>query len=201
MSNVAVVECEVRDSLGKYSTSKLRKSGMVPGVIYLKDKRSTLCVAFDELLIRKLIGDYTFETKIVELSVDGRKILAIPRDVQFHAITDTPAHLDFMEVAMGEMVIVSIPVVLLNRDLSVGVKRGGNVFLMKYNISVRAPVGHIPDGIKLDVAGSDVGDKFMLSSLPLDEKVEILQDCLVARVSGPRKKIVADAAATVAVKK
>jgi len=183
MNTISAIE---RHSCGRIASTRLRKSGMIPGVIYMLDKKKSISISIKFIDADKAVSDYTFMTQVFTITIGDTSINAIPRDVQFHPVSDTVSHIDFMEVIDSQIIRSSVPVCVVNRDKCPGVKRGGDVYILSYNVQLLAKPNDMPHEITIDVSGSDIGTKYLLSSIQLPDGVSIVKDCLVAKISGKR---------------
>ena len=108
---------------------------------------------------------------MVELNHDGKPQKVITKDVQFHPVTDMPLHLDFYRVTEKTIIDVNVGATFVGEDTSPGMKRGGALNVVRYNIEVKCPAGAIPDTIEVDISGLDIGDAIHLSEVTLPKGV------------------------------
>ena len=120
----------------KRALKAMRKNNEIPAVLYGGEKVSHFTITKDS--VRNLV--YSPEIFVVELTIDGKKTMAIVKDIQFQPVTDAILHMDFLEVSENKPVIMEVPVVLEGH--AEGVKAGG-----KLNLQMRSP------GIRQDYAG------------------------------------------------
>ena len=80
----------------------------------------------------------------------------IPRDFQLDPVRDLPVHVDFMRLAEGATIRVSIPIHVINTDQSPGIKRGGAVNIVTHTLDVRCPADAIPEAFDVDVSGLEI---------------------------------------------
>jgi large subunit ribosomal protein L25 len=156
---------------GKSSDARrLRRQGLIPGVLY--GKREEAFVTVSELEFMRLIG-HSIGSGMIGLVLDGKKKPenAIVKDVQWDALTGRPVHIDFLRVAMDDIVTVPIPVHLLNSPVGVSVS-GGVLDHHMHEVLVRVRASEIPSEIVLDVSELDIGDSLHVSDLDFPEGVE-----------------------------
>jgi large subunit ribosomal protein L25 len=165
-----VLDVVVREETGTGNAREARRNGMVPGVIYGGDKDSVAVgIKFNEVL--KAINSGNFIANMVELKHDGKPQKVITKDIQFHPVTDMPMHVDFYRVTEKTIIDVDVPAVFVGEDVSPGMKRGGALNVVRYNIEVKCPAGSIPDSIEVDISGLEIGDAIHLSEVTLPENV------------------------------
>jgi large subunit ribosomal protein L25 len=118
------------------------------------------------------------------------------KEVQFNPVFDSPRHFDLMEVKDGDVVKVDIPVRIMNKDVCPGVKNGGDVYVLSYNVKLKCKVECIPYAIEVDVKTSNMGDKFFLKDVTIPEGCSIIKNVILARIAG--KRVIKEAVAATA---
>ena len=165
-----VLDVVVREETGTGNARAARRNGMVPGIIYGGDQDAvSVGIKFNEVL--KAINSGNFLSNMVELKHDGKPQKVITKDVQFHPVTDMPMHVDFYRVTDKTIIDVDVPAVFVGEDVSPGMKRGGALNVVRYNIEVKCPAGAIPDNIEVDISGLEIGDAIHLSEVTLPANV------------------------------
>jgi len=168
MAAIKQLAAVTRSGTGKGAARSVRREGRVPAVIYgggLKPEP----ISVDYKDVNKLIYSGRFLTSIFELEVDGRKERVLPRDYQLDVVTDRPVHVDFLRLAPGSRVRIGVPVHVVNREASPGLKKGGAVNLVLHAVEVMAPADTIPESITIDLAGLDFHDSIHVSALKLPD--------------------------------
>ena len=173
MATVKQLKATARPKGGKGAARSERRAGRVPGVIY-GDNKPPLMIAIDHAELRHRIYAGHFLTTIYEVDVEGETHRVIPRDYQLDPLRDAPTHVDFMRLGEGARIRVSIPVHVMNAELSPGVKRGGTVNIVTHAIDVRCPADMIPNSIDVDVGSLEIGHSAHLSDTTLPEGVQVL---------------------------
>lgn len=119
----------------------------------------------------KLLNTGHFMNSIVNLEIGGKTVRTLPKDVAFHPVTDRPTHVDFLRMTGDSMVQVQVPVVFVNEDASPGLKKGGVLNVVRHELDLLCPNASIPDDIKIDVTGKDLGDSIHISEVTLPKGV------------------------------
>lgn len=119
-----------REGFGKKESKGVRRAGQIPCVVY--GGGETLHLSINAKEVKPLI--YTPNAYIVELDVDGTKVPAVMREVQFHPVKEEVLHIDFYRVQSGKPVAIDIPVKLVGN--SEGVKLGGKLAQSKRKLRV-----------------------------------------------------------------
>jgi large subunit ribosomal protein L25 len=186
MSEVLTLEAQARDRGGKGASRAVRREGRVPAVIY-GNKESALPIHVEEKRLVKLLSSGHFMNSVVEVEVDGKVHRTLPRDVQFHPVTDRPLHVDFLRVTGASLVTVNVPVRFENEHASPGLKRGGVLNVVRHEVELKCPADAIPDDVVVDVTGFDVGESIHVSvvKLPQGVKPVIERDFTIATIVAP----------------
>jgi large subunit ribosomal protein L25 len=186
MSKAYELKAEARERVGKGSARDIRRNGRVPAVIY-GDKKAPLSISLDYKDLYYKIHGGGFMHTVATLDVGGEKIRVLPKDYHVHPVNDRPMHVDFLRVSANARVTVNIPVHFINQGISVGIKRGGILNIVRHEVEFTCPVDAIPDFIEVDMAGVDIGHSVHISAVKLPEglKPTIDRDFTIATVVSP----------------
>ena len=152
------------------SNKSLIKKGLVPGIIYGKNTDSTK-IAFNNKDLKKLMLSGSFYSKIINIEIDGKIEKILPRQLQYHPVSDTLIHFDFLRVKEDTKVTVEIPVEFLNQDICPGLKKGGVLNLVRRFVELSCNANKIPDQLKFDLIESEIGDTIKINNISLPEGV------------------------------
>ena len=171
MSETLKLAAETRDRAGKGASRAVRRTGRVPAVIYGAGEAATPIHVEEKLLVRQLSTGH-FMNSVVEIEIAGGKaIRTLPRDVQFHPVTDRPIHVDFFRLQGNSVITVQVPVHFADEDKSPGMKRGAVLNIVRHELQLDCPSNAIPDQIEVSLAGLDVGDSIHISAVTLPKGV------------------------------
>ena len=170
MAKQVKLTAERRTALGRSAVRKLKATGSVPAIIYgAKDKPEALQVSRRE--ISAMLSHASGENILVELEIAGAaNRLALVQEVQHAPIGGAVLHIDFHAVSMDEMIEADVP--LEPTGTANGVKNFGG--LLEQNLrtlAIECLPRDLPDSIKVDVSGLNVGDSIHVRDLPLPEGV------------------------------
>ncbi len=179
------IEVKKREIGRKSIVKKILNENNVPGVVYLKGKEN-INIQIASKQLNSIISDPSAFTRIYELKYEDKSIMCLLKEVQFNSALDLPRHVDFQEVKSKENVIVNIPVKIINKDICPGVKNGGDIYKLSYNVKLKCDVEKIPYAIEIDVKDSNMGDKYFLSDIQLPEGCQIIKNVILIRVAGKR---------------
>ena len=112
---------ELRSDLGSKYSRAMRNEGKVPCVLYGGGDHIHFFVYAPDF--KALV--YTPNTYKVQLTIEGKKYMAILHDMQFHPVNESILHADFLAVDEKNPITVSIPVTVEGN--SPGVRAGGKL--------------------------------------------------------------------------
>ena len=171
MAKPVLLEAEARNRAGKGAARAVRREGRVPAVIY-GDKKDPQLISLNYRDTWKHVQTGRFLATLVDVSVDGESVRAIPRDVQFDPVRDFLMHIDFLRLGKGARIAVSVQCNFINEEESPGIKRGGVLNVVRYEIEVYCPADAIPEEFTVDLTGLDIGDGVHISAIDLPEGIE-----------------------------
>ena len=180
--DVLTIEAKRREP-GKKAARAARRAGEVPCVLYGPQIES---VSFQvpEITLKPLI--FTSETHRVRIKVDGKKWDCILKHIDFHPLSDTPAHVDFQVLVKGTKVTMMVPVQY--HGVPVGqVEDGGDTQVIAHELEVTCLPDNIPSHIDVDVTQLRIGDSIHIGDLSV-EGVEFTgsADRTIVTVVAPR---------------
>ena len=145
----------------------MRKNEEIPAVLYGGEEVVHFTVTKDS--IRNLV--YSPEIFAVELTIDGKKTMAVVKDIQFQPVTDGILHMDFLEVSEQKPIAMEVPVVLEGH--AEGVKAGGKLTLQMRKLRVKAVYTQIPEKLFINVDHLGLGKTIQVGALHF-EGLELL---------------------------
>ncbi len=202
MSEQLTLSAEARDRAGKGASRALRNQGRVPAVVY-GEKQEPLAIHVAERALVKVLGTGHFMNSVVMIEVGGSQTRTLPKDVQFHPVTDRPLHVDFLRIAEHATVTVHVPIHFINEEDSPGIKRGGVLNAVRHDLELVCDAAEIPEEVVIDLTGLDIGDSLHIGQVKLPEGTASAitdEDFTVATIVAPSgvKSEAADAAAAAA---
>jgi large subunit ribosomal protein L25 len=187
MADITVMPATARDKVGKGSARASRREGQVPAVIY-GDGKAPLSITVERRQLVRNLDTGSFFTSIYDVQVDGEGNRVLPRDVQFHPVTDVPLHVDFLRIGANTMVDVEVPVEFINEERCPGLRAGGVLNVVRYAVEVTCRPDLIPSSIVVDLAGAEMGDSLHISAVELPEGVTPTiadRDFTIATIAAP----------------
>lgn len=169
-----VVEAKLRETRGKNEARRLRRVGLVPGVLY-GSKQEPVTVAISPKRVMKILESESGRNTIFTLEFDGKKTNAIIKDWQVDPVEGELLHVDLLRIAMHEKLRFKVPVAA--RGEPRGVKEQGGIFeYVQREIEIECLPGEVPDKLAIDVAELMIGDNFRAGDVMLEAKLRLMTD-------------------------
>lgn len=148
-----------RENVGKRDAKELRYEGKVPAVLYGGKEQKHFAVVITDL--KDAI--YTPEANFLEIEVEGVKVKAIIKELQFHPLTDVLLHVDFLQLFDEKEIVMEIPVKLTGT--SPGVKMGGKLVQKLRKLRVKSLPKDMPQVVEVNISKLEVGNLFRVRDL------------------------------------
>ena len=165
-----------RETFGKAAVRDLKKSGMIPAVVYGLNE-PPVAIAISPKVVARVLASDTGMNSVMFLQREGTDIKrhVIIKDLQRDPITSRLRHVDFMRVDMALKVRVKVPVRLVGT--SIGVKAMGGVLDFAHReIEIECLPTFIPAHIDVDITNLAVGDSVRFEQIDLGTNVIITGD-------------------------
>ena len=175
MANIVTLVMESREKTGKGENGRIRRAGYVPCIIYGPEIKENIKGKINMREVEKILAGRWESARFNVKLPDGSEELCIIREAQRHPITDMPLHVDFLHLVKGRKITIKVPVEVVGREDSQGVKDGG-VLEFTHELEIETLPMSIPDVITVDVSSLNVGDAIHVKDLKLPENVEVLAD-------------------------
>jgi large subunit ribosomal protein L25 len=176
-----------RGDFGSRTSRRLRREGLVPGVVYSGGSDARAFQA-PEREIRALLGE---GAALFDLEIEGAKAVpVVVKEQQHHPVRGSLQHIDLQEVRLDEAIQAEVAIELEGADTAPGVKGGGVLEHVTREVTVEALPTEIPDRLIADVSAMEVNDTLQLSALVVPEGVTLVADepdeVTIATLSPPR---------------
>jgi large subunit ribosomal protein L25 len=177
---------------GSRSARRLRREGLVPGVIYGGDGGPEHFTV-DARILRNTLAH---SGAILDVTIDGGKgTPVLVKDLQRHPVRGEAVHVDLLRVNMAETIHTTVVLELTGTDEAPGVVEGGVLSQETREVNIEALPGDIPDTITHDVSGMEMNATLTLSAITAPEGVTLLDDpeeTVVATITPPTLEPVED---------
>ena len=156
MAEIQTILASSRVRAGKGTARAARREGHIPAVIYGNNENPIL-ITLDKIQLEKEMSKNGFFIRLIDVEVEGKKHRVLPRDTQFHPVTDHPLHVDFLRYSADRKLTVEVPVQFLNENDSPGLKTGGVLNVVRHTIEISCIADSIPEMFEVDLTGLEVG--------------------------------------------
>ena len=164
------LDAELREGNGKVSVKQLREQGIVPGVLYGRD-RDTVSIKADATEVEDLLGG----NAIIDVTLDdGSTQPVMVKEVQRDVITRDLLHIDLYQIALDEEITVEVPVEVVGQ--AEGVREGGLLNQILREVEIECLPTDIPENIEVDVTELGIGDSVDVSDLDVGADIEVKVD-------------------------
>lgn len=201
------LETKTREETGKEAVKKLRRKDFIPAVVY-KGKNAFNIKIFSKDFF-KVIHTKAGENVVVNLQIEGEtkdkgkprpcaqglgksrsskrsSHPAIIKEIQYHPVKGNILHVDFNEISLTEALSVKVPIAV-NGEAQ-GIKEGGILEHVLWEVEVECLPTQIPENISIDVSPLKIGDSILVKDLQVPAEVKILSDpeATVISLAAPR---------------
>jgi large subunit ribosomal protein L25 len=187
-----VVSAKTRADRGKNAAKRLRREGLVPGVVY-GGKGENVAVAVDPKALQRVLRSEAGRNSILKLDIaNAGSTNAILKSWQVDPIREKFLHADFFRIAMDVAIRVTVPIHVTGEARGVKVDAGILELVMR-EIEVECLPGDIPERIDVDVTDLGINGALRISDVAAPAKVKILEDAdqVVVHVVSVKEEVVA----------
>jgi large subunit ribosomal protein L25 len=189
-SDRATLNVEERADFGSRTSRRLRRSGLVPGIVYGggNEPRPFQVPERDARTVLLHGG------ALIDIRFDGSNPTpVVVKEQQRDPVRGQLIHLDLLEVKLDEAIQAEVAIELLGTEEAPGVKEGGVLEHVTHQITIEALPAEIPESIPADVSGMAIGDTLQLSAISAPQGVEFAlgegvdaDEVTIATLSPPR---------------
>jgi large subunit ribosomal protein L25 len=179
-----------RDEIGSRAANRLRKQGLIPGVLYGHGK-DAVAIAVEPAHLREAMSSASGRHAVLEVTLEGQKRShrAIVKDLELDRVRSTITHIDLQEIRLDDVIEAKVTVQFDGTPQ--GVKMGGIFDEALREVTLKGTVTEIPEHVGIDVAELDLGDTLQVKDLTVPEGLELLDDPeqVLCSVLIPRKVV------------
>jgi large subunit ribosomal protein L25 len=174
MDNVSLV-VHKRDVTGSRAANRLRKAGLIPGVMYGRGKDATL-IAIEPRVLRDALQAGGGTHIVLDVTLEGQKRShkAIVKELTHDRVRSDVVHVDLQEIRLDDT--IESAVAILFEGEAKGVKTGGMLDANTREVTVKGVVTAIPAHLVLDITELDMNETLKVSDLQVPEGIEVLDD-------------------------
>ncbi|MBA2517020.1 MAG: 50S ribosomal protein L25 [Solirubrobacterales bacterium] len=184
-SDTAALPVASRPVEGSRATRRLRRRGLVPGVVYGGSDEPK---AF-EVEAKLLRNTLAHAGAVLDLAIDGAAAEpVIVKDVQRHPVRGETMHVDLLRVNLSQPIHSTVMLELHGADEAPGVVEGGVLSQDTRELNIEALPGDLPDVIVHDVSAMEMNETLTLSAVTAPRGVTLLDDLeetVIATITPP----------------
>jgi large subunit ribosomal protein L25 len=183
--SATVLAARAREADGSRAARRLRRSGLVPGIVY-GGGEPPVPVAFPAGDLRHALAG---AGAVIQLEIEGAAATpVVVKELARHPVSGETVHVDLLRVRMDRAIQSTVTVELTGAEDAPGVREGGVLEHVTRELVIEALPGDIPDTLTHDVSAMVVGDTLTLAQLQAPAGVQILGDpeTVIATLTPPR---------------
>jgi large subunit ribosomal protein L25 len=170
MAESITLVAKKRDSRGKLEARRMRRGGMVPGVVY-GHKEETVAIMLPEAELEHAIRH---NVHVLDLQTEGKVEKALIREVQWDHLGKSVLHVDFARIAADERIVVTVPIEI--KGTAIGIAAGGVLDQPIHSLAIECLATQIPDSIRVNVTELQLGSAIHVKELTLPPGVKAMVD-------------------------
>lgn len=182
------IKGEKRDAFGKNASRRLRRSGMIPVILY-GSKDVNVPLTLNKKDVFQILRSESGENTVFEVTFNSETRNAMIKDLQKNPVTDEIIHADLIQIALDKALRVSVPVVTVGD--AVGVKtEGGFVDFITREIEIECLPKDIPEQIEIDISELHLRQSFKVGEAVLPEEIKLISDpeTILIHIEEPAKE-------------
>jgi large subunit ribosomal protein L25 len=190
MAQIVQLTAEPRSEKGKGAARQIRFGSRVPAVIY-GHGRDTQSLTLDAFALSQALKGVEWASAVIQLTVAGKTVRALIREIQRHPVRPDILHLDFYEIRADEKVRLKLPVHLVGTPEGVR-NQGGVLDQVAREIEIEVLPEHIPDRLDVDVTNLTMGHSLHVRDITIpNAQILTSGDLTIATIVAPRTEEVA----------
>jgi large subunit ribosomal protein L25 len=156
-----------RTEFGKGASRRARRDGLIPAVIYGHGEKPKHVA----LPARELGNALKTPNVLIDVVVDGKTDLTLPKSVVRDPLKSTLEHIDLLIVRRGEKVVVSVPVHTFGKF-----DQDGILEHVHNTVEIEVETTNIPSDLKLSLEGLMAGDSKLAEDVELPAGARLVSD-------------------------
>ncbi|MBZ4666297.1 50S ribosomal protein L25 [Mahella sp.] len=172
MAERIALAIEKRQETGSRAAGRLRRSSMIPGVVYGKSI-APINVKVPVKELREIISKHG-RNAVLNLNIDGQTLAAVIKDVQHDLMGTQYEHVDFQHILMNEVIKTKVPIRIQGEGLIES--KGGLVMLQLDELDVECLPDSLPEAIEIDVSDMEIGQSLKVADINVPENVHVISN-------------------------
>ncbi|MES9827338.1 MAG: 50S ribosomal protein L25/general stress protein Ctc [Candidatus Thiodiazotropha sp.] len=167
------INAQSRSDSGKGASRRLRRSGLVPGIVYGAHKDPTMISVPHNELVHSLESE-GFYANLLNLKLGGKTEQVVLKDLQRHPAKPFLLHVDFQRIQADEKIRLHVPIHFINESTSPGIKAGGQASHVMSDMEISCLPKDLPEFIEVDMANLEMGTVLHASEVKLPNGVDLI---------------------------
>ncbi len=173
MSKAFVLTAELREDTGKGASRRLRKTGMIPAVLYGGGRKSRAIVLNHDAVMHAAENE-AFFSSILSIKVGQEQQACIMKDMQRHPAKSVITHVDLQRVLADQEIRVNVPLHFIGEDIALGVREEGGVISRLINdVEITCLPADLPEYLEIDVTGLELNGMMYMNEVKVPDGVTI----------------------------
>ncbi len=161
-----------RNDQGKGASRRLRREGLVPGIIYGSSEPKAVSVIAKDL--NRMLLEDGFYSSILTLNLEGKEEKVIIKDLQRHPSKPVVLHADFQRIAEDQKIKLQVPLAFVNFEKSAAAKAAAKFAQEASTVEILCLPKDLPEVLNVDLSNIELGQIAHLSDIVLPEGVEVV---------------------------
>jgi large subunit ribosomal protein L25 len=176
------LEVQVRKEMGKGPSRRLRREGLIPGVLY-GPHRQPLALALKPKDLRQVLasGENILVNLLIKEGEGVQTRIAMVKEYELDPLSNAPRHVDLYEISLEEAIRVEVPLQFIGEPM--GVTMGGTLSPLLWSLEVSCLPERVPHEIQVDCTRLNIGELLYARDLAVPEGVKVLTDPSTAVVT------------------
>ena len=173
MSKAFVLTAELREDSGKGASRRLRKTGMIPAVLY-GGGRKTRSIVLNHDAVMHAAENEAFFSSILSIKVGDEDQACIMKDMQRHPAKPVITHIDLQRVLADQEIRVNVPLHFIGEEIAKGVKDDGGVISRLINdVEITCLPADLPEYLEIDVTDLELNGMMYMNEVKVPDGVTI----------------------------
>ncbi|MES9823195.1 MAG: 50S ribosomal protein L25/general stress protein Ctc [Candidatus Thiodiazotropha endolucinida] len=167
------INAQSRSDSGNGASRRLRRSGLVPGIVYGAHKDPTMISVPHNELVHSLENE-GFYANLLNLKLGGKTEQVVLKDLQRHPAKPFLLHVDFQRIQADEKIRLHVPIHFINESACPGIKAGGQASHVMSDMEISCLPKDLPEFIEVDMTNLEMGAILHASDVKLPDGVDMI---------------------------
>jgi large subunit ribosomal protein L25 len=164
-----------RRTIAKGAAKRLRRQGLVPGILYGHGAEN-VPLQIEALLLDRILSE-AGSSRLIQLQIDDRPTTqpVLAREIQRDVLTGKPIHVDFLAIRMTEKITAEVAITLVGEPEAVS--QGVGILLQGANtIEIECLPSRLLPVLEVDVSDLEINSAIYVTDLRVPTGIAILSE-------------------------